>query len=83
MTRKPLNVLVCLYILSTIFLCAPAWGYNGTGAPTAPGIQGEALSGDPTVQTLPPLRSDDRLLTPQRKTPKHSSSGSSSKQYPA
>ena len=78
MKRKPLKVLVCLIIVVVIAIGAPAWGYKGSGAPVAPGIQGEALSADPTLQTLPPLRTQERLLSPQ---PTRTESGSSGTSY--
>lgn len=80
MKRKPLKVLVCLGIVAMLAIGASAWAYNGTGAPMAPGIQGEALSADPTVQAVPPLRSQEKHYTPHhRKTTEPSSSGSSYK----
>jgi hypothetical protein len=80
-TRKPVKLLVCLSLLSIVALSAFAWGYNGTGAPSGPGIQGEALSADPTVHSLPPLRSEEKTLKPQRIAPQHSQSRKNPNQY--
>ena len=79
MKRKPLKVLVCLVIISVVAIGASAWAYTSTGAPVAPGIQGEALSADPTVQAVPPLRTQEKHYTPHRKTTEPSSSGTSHK----
>jgi hypothetical protein len=60
--RKPLKVLVCLSIMFVVAGASVGWGYKGAGAPGAPAIQGDALSADPSVTPLPPLRTG---TTPQ------------------
>lgn len=79
MKRKPLKLLVCLGVILIIAISASAWAYESTGAPLAPGIQGEALSADPTVQTVPPLRSQPKHYAPQHVTTEPRSSGTSHK----
>ena len=66
MIRTPLKVLVCLAIMSVVAGASVGWGYNGTGAPGAPAIQGDALSADPSVQPMPPVRTMDRSVTTRR-----------------
>jgi hypothetical protein len=74
---KPLKVLVCLVVLSNLAMASISWGYSGTGLPSGTGIQGDALSADPSVQIAPPVRSGERSMAPGR-----SPSGSSPKHYP-
>jgi hypothetical protein len=54
--KKPLNVLVCLAILSTLTSASALWGYNGTGLPSGTAIQGDSLSVDPAAKTVPQVR---------------------------
>jgi hypothetical protein len=70
--RTPLKVLVCLTIMSVVAGASVGWGYNGTGAPGAPAIQGDALSVDPSVQSLPSARTMDRSATTRRTEPSYS-----------
>ncbi len=64
---KPFKVLVCLGILSTLFITV-GWAYNGTDISGGMGIQGEALSADPRTRSSAPMRS----VSPSSST--HSSS---------
>jgi hypothetical protein len=75
--RKPLKVLVCLCLLAILATASISWGYNGTGLPSGTGIQGDALSADPSVQIAPPVRSGNRTMAPGR-----SPSVSTQKHYP-
>ncbi len=54
-TIKPLKVLVCLAIFLSIAPTGVGWGYTGPDV-TAPGLQGDALSADPTVQPRSVIR---------------------------
>ena len=56
---KPLKVLVCLAILSTLTFGAAVWAYNGTDISGGTGLQGEALSADPRVRSGPPQQVPD------------------------
>lgn len=87
MIRKPLKVLVCLSIMLVVAGASVGWGYNGTGAPGAPAIQGDALSADPSVAPIPPLRTGTTPLSTQRQYPrtrstKASASSTTPKSYP-
>lgn len=52
---KPLKVLVCLAIVVTMTPMGSGWGYTGPDV-TAPGLQGDALSAEPTVQPRSVIR---------------------------
>ena len=52
---KPLKVLVCLAIVMALAPVGSGWSYTGPDV-TAPGLQGDALSADPTVQPRPLIR---------------------------
>ena len=56
MIKKPLNVLVCLAIVSTLTSASALWGYNGTGLPSGTATQGDSLSVDPAAKTVPQVR---------------------------
>ena len=81
MIRKPLKVLVCLAIMFVVAGASVGWGYNGTGAPGVPAIQGDALSADPSVQVLAPLGASGSQLSGRRQFPRHRGSSTSSKSY--
>ncbi len=53
---KPLKLLVCLAILSTLIFGAAVWAYNGADISGGTGLQGEALSADPRVRSVSPQR---------------------------
>ena len=54
---KPLKLLVCLAILSTLTFGAVVWAYNDADISGGTGLQGEALSADPRARSSSPQRS--------------------------
>lgn len=54
-TIKPLKVLVCLAIFVAIAPVGAGWGYTGPDV-SVPGLQGDALSAEPTIQSRPVTR---------------------------
>lgn len=52
---KPLKVLVCLAIVVAMTPMGSGWGYTGPDV-TAPGLQGDALSAEPTIQPRSVIR---------------------------
>src|SRR5512139_2623546 len=70
---KPLKVLVCLGILATFPFITLGWAYNGTAMSGSMGLQGEALSADPSMNPAVQMRSVGR----SSRNPTHSVSTSS------
>ncbi len=68
MIRKPLKVVVCLAILLTFAIAAPAWGYNGIRVAASRGVEADALSAEPALRPVSPNppRSSVRVYVPPR-----------------
>lgn len=70
---KPLKVLVCLLFVGLLVSTGNGWTYSGAGGTNQPGLEADALSADPRLETVEPAR---RLY----RSPSPSSSRSSSSQ---